>query len=178
MSVYRNTHAHRHSCTRTHTHTRAHACGSSVMFFNSLMVMESNSWLSLNYQTQARLSWTADVTQLNWTQHNTAHNNYCCYTHKSKLFCDWWSVGHPMTRFFLLLDICSLPCCGMPTLMRGWVCNLLIQFAVALRSKSRRTHDHILLSHLRPQGSLFVASYDSQGYGGGILTCLHMGQLP
>jgi hypothetical protein len=22
-------------------------------------------------------------------------------------------------------------------------------------------------------GSLFVASYDSQGYGGGILTCLH-----
>jgi hypothetical protein len=28
-------------------------------------------------------------------------------------------------------------------------CNLLIQFAVTLRSKSRRTHDHILLSHLR-----------------------------
>jgi hypothetical protein len=72
--------------------------------------------------------------------------------------------------------------------------------AVTLGSKSRRTHGHILLSHLRlpqhgrpgpriyiPQeqggpvippralGSLFFASYDSQGYGGGILTRLHTG---
>jgi hypothetical protein len=30
------------------------------------------------------------------------------------------------------------------------------------------------LSHSR-QSSLSVASYDSQGYGGGILTCLHAG---
>jgi hypothetical protein len=39
--------------------------------------------------------------------------------------------------------------------MRGWVCNLLVQLllglarAVTLGSKSRRTRDHILLSHLR-----------------------------
>jgi hypothetical protein len=70
---------------------------------------------------------------------------------------------------------------------------------VTLGSKSRRTHDHILLSHLRlPQlggpgpriyippeqggpviplgiGFPFVASYDSQGYRGGILTRLHTG---
>jgi hypothetical protein len=64
--------------------------------------------------------------------------------------------------------------------------------------ESRRTHDHILLSQTRdspnlegqvpvfisprnrvaklhPQAldSLFVASYDSQGYGGGIRTRLH-----
>jgi hypothetical protein len=34
-------------------------------------------------------------------------------------------------------------------LTRRRVCNLLVQFAVTLRSKSLRTHDHILLSHLR-----------------------------
>jgi hypothetical protein len=44
--------------------------------------------------------------------------------------------------------------CGAPSLMRGWVCNLLVQFSVTLRAKSRRTHDHILLSHLRLLGSL------------------------
>jgi hypothetical protein len=44
---------------------------------------------------------------------------------------------------------------GTPSLMRGWVCNLLVQLllglarAVTLRCKSRRTHDHILLSHMR-----------------------------
>jgi hypothetical protein len=42
-----------------------------------------------------------------------------------------------------------------PSLTRGRVCNLLVQLllglarAVTLGSKSRRTHDHILLSHLR-----------------------------
>jgi hypothetical protein len=42
-----------------------------------------------------------------------------------------------------------------PSLMRGRVCNLLLQWllglvrAVTLGSKSRRTHCHILLSHLR-----------------------------
>jgi hypothetical protein len=70
--------------------------------------------------------------------------------------------------------------------------------AVILRPESRGTHDHILLSQIRdfrnlegqvplfispittvaqlyPQalGFLFVASYDSQGYGGGIRPRLH-----
>jgi hypothetical protein len=96
-------------------------------------------------------------------------------------------------------------CCGAPSLMRGLVCNLLVKLllglgrAVTLESKSLRTHGHILLSHLRlpqpggpgssiyipqeqggpviPPGTvfLFVASYDSQGYDGGILTRLHTG---
>jgi hypothetical protein len=72
--------------------------------------------------------------------------------------------------------------------------------AVILKSKFRGTHDHILMSQIRdspnlegqapvfisprkrvarlyPQalGSLFVASYDSQGYGGGIRPHLHTG---
>jgi hypothetical protein len=86
--------------------------------------------------------------------------------------------------------------------MRGWVCRLQLLLVLAstviLRSESRGTHDHILLSQIRyssnldgqvpvfislrnrvarlyPQklGSLFVTSYDSQRHGGGIRTRLH-----
>jgi hypothetical protein len=80
--------------------------------------------------------------------------------------------------------------------------QLLLAFAsaVILGSESRGSHDHILLSQIRdfpnlkdqvpifitprnrveqlyPQalGSIFVASYDSQGYGGGVPTRLHTG---
>jgi hypothetical protein len=73
----------------------------------------------------------------------------------------------------LLSDICGLHFWGALSLMRGRVCNLLVQFAVILQAKICRTHDYILLSPLRLQGSLFVASYDSQGYGRGTLTYLH-----
>jgi hypothetical protein len=88
--------------------------------------------------------------------------------------------------------------------MRGWVScfQLLLVLArtVILKSESRGTHDHILMSQIRdshnlerqvtifissrnrvaqlyPQalGSLFVASYDSQGHGGGIRPHLHTG---
>jgi hypothetical protein len=43
---------------------------------------------------------------------------------------------------------------GAPSLMRGWVCNLLVQLLLDLaraitRVQSRRTRDHILLSHLK-----------------------------
>jgi hypothetical protein len=88
--------------------------------------------------------------------------------------------------------------------MRVWVCRLqfllVLDSAVILRSESRGTHDHILLSQigdshnlegqvplfisprstvaqLYPQalGYLFVPSYDSQGYGGIIRARLHTG---
>jgi hypothetical protein len=77
---------------------------------------------------------------------------------------------------------------------------LLLASAVILGSEPQGTHDHILLSQIRdspnlegqvpvyifprnrvaqlhPQalGSLFVTSYDSLSYGGGILTRLHAG---
>jgi hypothetical protein len=74
------------------------------------------------------------------------------------------TVGHLCSSYF-----------GAPSLTRGQVCNLFVQFTVTLRSKSRRTHDHILLSHLRLLNSLFVSSYDSQGYGRGIVAHLHTG---
>jgi hypothetical protein len=82
----------------------------------------------------------------------------------------------------------------------GLVCRLqlllVLASAVIFKSESRGAHNHILLSQIRdspnlfpvfisprkrvarlyPQalGSLF-ASYDLQGYGLGIRTCLHMG---
>jgi hypothetical protein len=90
------------------------------------------------------------------------------------------------------------------SLDRGCVCCLqlllVLASAVILRFESRGIHDHILLCQIRDfpnlegqvpvfvylrnrvvllchqvLGSLFVASYVSQGYGGGIRTRLHTG---
>jgi hypothetical protein len=90
--------------------------------------------------------------------------------------------------------------------MRGWVSRLqwlmVLASAVILWSQSHGTHDYILLSQIRGSpnleaqvpvfisprnrvaqlysqalGSLFVAFYDSQGYGGGIRPRLHTGKI-
>jgi hypothetical protein len=58
-------------------------------------------------------------------------------------------VGPP-DQIFITLRHLQSSCCGTRLLTRGLVCNLLVQFAVTLVSKSRRTHDHILLCHMRP----------------------------
>jgi hypothetical protein len=92
--------------------------------------------------------------------------------------------------------------CGAPSLAGERVCRLQLLLALAsaiiFRSEFRETHDHILLSQIwnfanledwvpmfisprnrvtqlyrQALGSLFVTSYDSQGYGGGIRTRLH-----
>jgi hypothetical protein len=66
---------------------------------------------------------------------------------------------------FILLQLCNS--CSLPVqLLLG------LGSAITLRSKSHRTRDRILLFHLR-LSSLFVASYDSQDYGGGMLSRLH-----
>jgi hypothetical protein len=89
-----------------------------------------------------------------------------------------------------------------PTLMRGRVCNLLLLLvlasAVPLGSESHGTifycpnswdspnlegqvtvfispRNRVAQIYPRALGSLSVVSYDSQGYGGGILIRLHMG---
>jgi hypothetical protein len=95
---------------------------------------------------------------------------------KLKLICDRQSVGQsvlvsgahlgPVTNFSFSLkfpsDNCVFVILLAPSLTRRRVCNLLVQLllvlarAVTLGPKSRRTHDHILLSHLRllqPGGS-------------------------
>jgi hypothetical protein len=64
-----------------------------------------------------------------------------------------------------------------PSLTRGRICNLLVQLllglarAVTLGSKSRRTHEHILLSHLRlPQpGGPGSCIYIPQEQGGPVI---------
>jgi hypothetical protein len=105
-------------------------------------------------------------------------------------------------RLFFQLNTCDHSPYVTSSLTRGWVYRLQLLLALAsayiLGSESLRTHDHILLFHIRvslnlearspylyppgtwcpsynPQalGSLFVASYDSQGYGGGIRPRLH-----
>jgi hypothetical protein len=92
----------------------------------------------------------------------------------------------------------------MSSLRTGRVCSsqslLVLASAVILGSESHETHDHILLPHIRDStnldgqvhvfksprntvaqlyhqalGSLFVASYDSQGCGVGIRNHLHTG---
>jgi hypothetical protein len=100
---------------------------------------------------------------------------------KLKLIYNWQSVGksvlvsgsnlEPMTR--ILYSVWRLWDfgCGAPSLMRGWVCNLLVQLlldlARAFESESCRTHDHITQSHLRlpqPSGSgPHVYSLQEQG---------------
>jgi hypothetical protein len=106
--------------------------------------------------------------------------------------------------FIFQLNPCSYSCYVTSSLMRGWVCHLqfllVLASTVILRCQSCRTHDHILLSQIWDSpnlegqvlvficprnrvaqlyppalGSLFVASYDLQGYGGGIRTRFHMG---
>jgi hypothetical protein len=100
-------------------------------------------------------------------------------------------------------QVCS---CGAPSLTRERIYRLQLLLALAsaviLGFESGGTHDHILFSQIRdspnlecqvpifmslrkrvaqlyPQalGSPFVTSYDTQGYGGGIRTRLHAGQL-
>jgi hypothetical protein len=107
-------------------------------------------------------------------------------------------------NFIFQLNTCDHSPYIMSSLTRGWVCRLqlllVLASAVILRSGSRETHDYIILSQIRdspnlegqvpmfisarnrvvqlyPQalGSHFVASHDSQGYGGGIRPRLHTG---
>jgi hypothetical protein len=98
---------------------------------------------------------------------------------------------------FFQLNPCVYSAYVTSSLTRGWIFHLQLLLFLAspviLKSESRVTHDHLSLSQIRdstnlesqvpvficprnriapfyPQalGSLFVASYDSQGYGEGI----------
>jgi hypothetical protein len=109
----------------------------------------------------------------------------------------------PKTRFLMLSDSCGFRDVGHLLWGEG-VCRLQLLMALAsaviLGSEFRDTNGHILLSQIRdspnlkgqvpifittrnkeaqlyPQALcfLFVASYDSQGYGRGIWTRLHTG---
>jgi hypothetical protein len=105
----------------------------------------------------------------------------------------------PKTRFLLLTDWSGFDEVGRPLWREGgyivYNCSWPSNSAFVLGSESRGTHDQIRdspnledqapifisprnkLARLYPQapGSLFIASYDSQGYGGGIRPRLHTG---
>jgi hypothetical protein len=97
-----------------------------------------------------------------------------------RLICDPRSFGQsvlvsgshlgPMTRFLWLGHLRS-SCYETLSLTRGRVCNLLLQFAITLQSKFRRTHDHILLSHLRilQLGGPGLCIYIPQEQGGPVI---------
>jgi hypothetical protein len=107
---------------------------------------------------------------------------------------------------FFQLNTCLHSPSVTSSLTRGWICSLQLLLALAraviLGSESSGTRDHILLSQIQdslnlegqvsvfkspgnrvaqlyPQalGSLFVASYDSQGYGEGLRPRLHTGGI-
>jgi hypothetical protein len=83
----------------------------------------------------------------------------------------------PMIRFLFPVWKQRISWCGTPSLTRGWVCNLLAQLllgiarAVTLGLMSRRTHDHILLSHLRlcQPGGTGPRIYIIQVHGGPLI---------
>jgi hypothetical protein len=106
------------------------------------------------------------------------------------------------SNFIFQMNTCSYGPYITSSLRRGWVCHLQLLLVLAstaiLRSELSGTHDHILLSQIRdssklesqvpvfisprvaqlyPQAlhSLFVASYNSQGYNGGTQPRIHMG---
>jgi hypothetical protein len=61
-----------------------------------------------------------------------------------------WPPSGAHDQIFITVGHLRSSYCEAPSLTRGRVCNLLVHFTVTLWSKSRRTHDHNLLSHLRP----------------------------
>jgi hypothetical protein len=105
----------------------------------------------------------------------------------------------PTTIIVFLLNTCGYSPYVTSSLTRGRVCHLELMLVLA-KAVSHGSESRILLSQIRespnlegqvpvfisprntvarlyPQalGSLFVTSYDSQGYGGGIRTRLHTG---
>jgi hypothetical protein len=105
--------------------------------------------------------------------------------------------------FIFQLNICGYSSCVTSSLTRGWVCRsqllLILASAVILRFEPRDSWSHFTVSDSRlpqpggpgpriyipqeqggsfiPPGTLllFIASYDSPGYGGGIRPRLHTG---
>jgi hypothetical protein len=119
----------------------------------------------------------------------------------------WLGVKLPsgaQDQIFITVRQLRVCWCGALSLTRGRVCHLQLLLALAsaiiLRSESRGTHDHILLSQIPDspnqdgQVPVFISlrnrvaqlcprhwvpfsspPYDSQDYGGGIRTRLHAG---
>jgi hypothetical protein len=88
-------------------------------------------------------------------------------------------IKHPSgacDQIFITVSQMRVCWCGAPSLTRGRVCHLqlLLALASAFSGPSPVGLANIFYC-LRIETSLYVASYDSQGYGGSIRTHLHTG---
>jgi hypothetical protein len=131
----------------------------------------SQFWDSINLKDQVRVFISArkGLTQLypgRWARRPQQSQSYLTTDGQSaSLSCDSLPILLSLSQK-LSTDTCCSFSMWRPVWTRGRVWNVLVQilldhgYAVTLVSKSRRTSDHILLSHLRP-GSLSVASYVS-----------------
>jgi hypothetical protein len=98
---------------------------------------------------------------------------------ESELLYDWWFIAHQFvlvtSNFFFSLNTCFHGPYITSSLTRGWVCSLqfllTLASAVNLRSKSRGTHDHILLSQIRDSPNLEAGPriYIPQEQGGPVI---------
>jgi hypothetical protein len=134
---------------------------------------------------------------------NVQKRNICSWWFTAKQFVLPSSLLRPTTSDIFQLNPCGHSPYVTSSLTR-WVCRLQLLLglasAVIIDFESRGAHDHILLSQIRDSpnlesqvpvfisptnavaqlnlqalDSLFIASYDSQSYGGDIRTRLHKG---
>jgi hypothetical protein len=139
-------------------------------------------------------------TQLSWSESYSESDLLYDWRFTVNQFLATSPLRHTTNNFIFQSNTCSYSPYVTSSLTRGWVCRLqlLLFLASAVILRSRGTHDHILLSQIRdspnlegqvpvfislrnrvdrlyPQtlAPLFVASYDSQGYGRGSRSRLH-----
>jgi hypothetical protein len=89
-------------------------------------------------------------------------------------------IKHPSgayNQIFITVRQLWICWCWALSLKRGWVCYLQLLLPLRVQSFSGSSPMGLvtILHCLRFQTSLFVTSYDSQGYGGSIWPCLHTG---
>jgi hypothetical protein len=103
---------------------------------------------------------------------------------KSKSHCDWRSVSQSVSQYdgardqiFITVWQFRSCCCGAPSLTRGRGCLFYMLLALPAQSFSGPSPFWLatIFYCLRFETPVFVASYDSQGHGGGIRSRLHTG---
>jgi hypothetical protein len=163
---------------------------------SSLYEAKSNSIISLS------LPWTMSSWWIPWKSESELLYNWWFTANQFVLATSPFRLT--TSHFIFQQNSCGYSPYLTPSLTRGWVCCLqlllVLASAVILWSEFHWSHDRILLSQIgdstslegqvplfislsnrmaqlypQAQFSLFVVSYNSQGYGGGIQPRLHTG---
>jgi hypothetical protein len=135
---------------------------------NWLSCFELLPQTSLDSRWQPELPHATSGTRI-WTMKSSSHSQRYLTTDGQSVSLFWYqtAIRDPPPNFLSLSWNIFSVICGFHHLGRGWFCNLSVQLllgfatAVILRSKSRRTRDHILLSHLRLCSSLWSTGKSS-----------------